>query len=241
MTWITPLESLPSGDSHVIGGKGAALHRLSANRFQIPKTLCITTQAYQDFIDHAGLREKIHLELSRKIISQMRWEEIWDTSQRIRLLFLRSPMPAGMDSAISHSISRTFGDSATVVRSSAPEEDHSGHSFAGLHASFTHLHGPTDVIHHLRLVWASLWSDAALLYRQELGLDTVTSAMAVLVQEMVPGQVSGIFFTQDPTQANRGIIEAVHGMNPPLVDGKITPDRWMLDAKTGNIINHTVG
>ena len=239
MTWIAPLESLPASDSHVSGGKGAALGRLREHRLRIPRTLCITTRAYRDFVDRAGLREKIHLELSRKIFSEMRWEEIWDTSQRIRLLFLRSPMPPDMTSAISQAISQTFGSSATVVRSSAPDEDHSGHSFAGLHASYTHLHGPTDVIHHLKLVWASLWSDAALLYRQELGLDTVTSTMAVLIQEMVSGQVSGIFFTRDPTQANRGIIEAVHGMNPPLVDGKISPDRWILDAGTGNIINHT--
>jgi pyruvate,water dikinase len=239
MTWIAPLETLVSRDSHAIGGKGAALGRLWANRLRIPRTLCITTRAYGDFVASAGLKEKIQLELSRKIFSQMRWEEIWDTSQRIRLLFLRSPMPPGMASAISESISQTFGDSATVVRSSAPEEDQSGHSFAGLHASYTHLHGPAAVIHHLKLVWASLWSDAALLYRQELGLDTATSTMAVLVQEMVSGQVSGIYFTQDPNQADRGIIEAVHGMNPPLVDGKISPDRWILEVNSGSIINHT--
>jgi pyruvate,water dikinase len=239
MTWITPLETLPARDSEAIGGKGASLGRLRANHLRIPRTLCVTTQAYRDFVDSAGLREKIHLEINRKIFSQMRWEEIWDTSQRIRLLFLRSPMPPGMASAISQAISHTFGDSAIAVRSSAPDEDHSGHSFAGLHASFTHRRGPADVIHHLRLVWASLWSDAALLYRQELGLDTTTSTMAVLIQEMVPGQVSGIYFTQSPNQADHGIIEAVHGMNPPLVDGKISPDRWILEVGTGDIIDHT--
>jgi phosphohistidine swiveling domain-containing protein len=239
MTWITPFETLTSRDSDAIGGKGASLGRLRANRLNIPRTLCVTTQAYRDFVDSAGLREKIHLEINRKIFSQMRWEEIWDTSQRIRLLFLRSPMPPGMASAISRSISQTFGDSALVVRSSAPDEDHSGHSFAGLHASYTHRRGAADVIRHLRLVWASLWSDAALLYRQELGLDSATSTMAVLIQEMVPGQVSGIYFTQNPNQADHGIIEAVHGMNPPLVDGKISPDRWILDVGTGEIIDHT--
>jgi rifampicin phosphotransferase len=239
MTWITPLETLASSEIDAIGGKGAALHRLSANHLPIPKTLCITTQAYQDFFDGAGLREKVHLELNRKIFSQMRWEEIWDTSQRIRLLFLRSPMPKGMESAFAQAISQAFGDSPMVVRSSASDEDRSGHSFAGLHASYTHLHGPDDGIRHVKLVWASLWSDAALLYRQELGLDVIRSAMAVLVQEMVPGQVSGIFFTHDPTHAGRGIIEAVHGMNPPLVDGKIAPDRWMLDVDEGTIISHS--
>jgi pyruvate,water dikinase len=87
-------------------------------------------------------------------------------------------------------------------------------------------------------VWASLWSDAALLYRQELGLDILTSSMAVLVQEMIPGQASGIFFTRDPARSDRAVVEAIHGMNPPLVDGKISPDRWILDADTGRVIDH---
>lgn len=238
MNWIFPIDALPAASVQLIGGKGDALRRLSDRGLPIPRTLCVTTQAYNDFIDGAGLREKISLELHRKIFSEMRWEEVWDASQRIRLLFLRCPIPADMRLELAESISRAFKDAATVVRSSAPDEDSSGQSFAGLHASYTHLHGTEDVIRHLRLVWASLWSDAALLYRQELGLDINTSAMAVLIQEMIPGQVSGILFTQDPTRSDRALIEGIHGMNPPLVDGKVSPDRWILEADTGQVIEH---
>ena len=238
MQWIQPLETLPSADTRDIGGKGAALHRLWAGRIRVPKTLCVTTRAYRDFVNHAGLREKIYLELSRKEFADMRWEEIWDAAQRLRLLFLRSSLSPEMASGMRQAITQTFGERMMVVRSSAPEEDLSGHSFAGLHASYTHLQGCEDVMRHIRLVWASLWSDAALLYRQELGLDALTSTMAVLVQEMIPGQVSGICFTRDPTGPERGVIEAVHGMNPPLVDGKIAPDRWTMDAATGAVIEH---
>lgn len=56
----------------------------------------------------------------------MRWEEIRDTSQRIRLLFLRSPMPKGMEFAFAQTISQAFGDSPMVVRSSASDEDRAG-------------------------------------------------------------------------------------------------------------------
>ena len=238
MTWIHPLEALPSGESHAIGGKGASLYRLRTHRVRVPGTVCVTTQAYQDFVDFGGLREKIHLELSRKKFADMRWEEIWDASQRLRLLFLRATMPPDMESAMRQTIEQAFGNRATVVRSSAPEEDRKGHSFAGLHASYTHVIGCDAVMRHVRLVWASLWSDAALLYRQELGLDALTSTMAVLVQEMIPGQVSGICFTQDPSRAEFGVVEAVHGMNPPLVDGKLSPDRWTLNADSGAVVEH---
>ena len=238
MQWIHPLEALPEGKSRDIGGKGAALYRLCAGGIRIPRTLCITTQAYRNFVDYGGMREKIQLELSRKEFDEMRWEEIWDASQRLRLLFMRSPIPPKMETAMRQAIANIFGDRATVVRSSAPDEDLRSQSFAGLHASYTHVHGCDAVLRHIRMVWASLWSDAALLYRQELGLDTVSSAMAVLVQEMVSGQASGICFTRDPMRAGRGIIEAVHGMNPPLVDGRISPDRWTLEGDTGAIIEH---
>ncbi len=238
MHWIRPIDALPAGSGNLIGGKGEALRQLSAEGLRIPRTLCVTTRAYNDFVDGSGLREKINLELNRKIFSQMRWEEVWDASQRIRLLFLRTPMPTKMGAAVAQALSETFADRPVVVRSSAPDEDRGGHSFAGLHASFTHLQDTDSVMDHLRLVWASLWSDAALLYRQELHLDILTSTMAVLIQEMVAGQTSGILFTRDPTDANQAIIEAVHGMNPPLVDGKISPDRWVLDAATGHVINH---
>ncbi|MDJ0783514.1 MAG: PEP/pyruvate-binding domain-containing protein [Desulfosarcinaceae bacterium] len=239
MTWITALEHLPAGRPEEIGGKGAALFRLRTHRLRVPTTLCITTRAYRDFIEHAGLREKIHLELHRKVFTQMRWEEVWDASQRIRLMFLRSPMPPALERELAAAVAVTFGDAPVAVRSSAPEEDRSGHSFAGLHSSYTHLRGVAPVIQHLRMVWASLWSDAALLYRQELGLDTATSAMAVLVQSLVAGEASGILFTQDPTRPQQGIVEAVHGLNPPLVDGKISPDRWIIDARSGTPIDHT--
>lgn len=239
MTWILPLEALPSDSGNLAGGKGEALRKLSANGLRIPRTLCVTTKAYRDFVDSNGIREKIHLELNRKLFSEMRWEELWDASQRIRLFFLRSSLPAEMRTELARLISGSFARTPTVVRSSAPDEDRSGHSFAGIHASYTHIRGTEDVLHHVRLVWASLWSDAALMYRQELGLDIFTSSMAVLIQEMIPGQVSGILFTRDPGGSDHGMIEAIHGMNPPLVDGKVPPDRWTVDINTGRLIEHT--
>lgn len=53
---------------------------------------------------------------------------------------------------------------------SAPAEDSAAASFAGLHDSFVNVYGLPAILDRLRLVWASLWSGRALLYRQELGL-----------------------------------------------------------------------
>ncbi len=82
-------------------------------------------------------------------------------------------------------------------------EDSAGAVFAGLHESIIGVRGQQAVLDAVRLVWASLWSDAALLYRKELGLDPAHSRMAVLVQEMVDRDRSGVAFGRDPRDAGR--------------------------------------
>ena len=92
---------------------------------------------------------------------------------------------------------------------------------------------------HIRRVWASLWSDAALLYRQELGLDAGRSAMAVVVQELVAGRSSGVCFSQSPTEPSQALVESVYGLNQGLVDGDVEPDRWVIDRENLKIMGHT--
>jgi pyruvate,water dikinase len=125
------------------------------------------------------------------------------------------------------------------VRSSAPDEDDAQSSFAGLHESHINLRGAEAIVAHTRKVWSSLWSDAALLYRQELRLDVAQSSMAVVVQEMVLGERSGIVFSQSPTEPSQALVEAVHGLNQGLVDGAVEPDRWVVDRDFGRIMDHT--
>lgn len=151
----------------LVGGKALSLATLSRAGFLIPEFVCITTDAYRAFVDGSGLRERILLELHRKEFAQMRWEEIWDCATRIRNLFLRKTMPEDLSAALYSDISNCFANRPVVVRSSAPEEDAALASFAGLHESYVNIRGAKAILEHIRMVWASLWSDAALLYRSD--------------------------------------------------------------------------
>ncbi|MGD9073176.1 MAG: PEP/pyruvate-binding domain-containing protein [Desulfobacterales bacterium] len=222
-----------------VGGKALALSRLLNLGVQIPDTLCITGDAYRAYVSQTGLNERISLELHRKEFSRMRWEEIWDCATRIRSLFMRVPLPSAVEADLKVSIASCFSGKAVAVRSSALDEDGTAASFAGLHESFVNIRGVESILKHVRLVWASLWSDAALLYRQEIGLDEEKSAMAVVVQEVVAGDRSGVAFTRNPVAPSQGVIESVHGMNQGLVDGIVEPDRWVVDRRTRDILSHT--
>ena len=238
MNWILEIENIRPVDRRQVGGKGYALSLLVRGGFSIPRTICVTSDAYQAYVNWTGLRERIMLELHRKDFSDMRWEEIWDCATRIRNMFLTRKLPETLSRELQNEIEKRFQDRTVAVRSSAPDEDDARSSFAGLHESYVNLTGVEDILKHIRLVWASLWSDAALLYRQEIGLDIEKSAMAVVVQETIAGDRSGVVFTRNPNNEQQAVIESVHGLNQGLVDGKIEPDRWLIDRGSGEIVSH---
>ena len=238
MNRVLHLHSIDESNRELVGGKCFALAAMTRSGLSVPEAVCLSTLAYREYVRSTGLGERILLELNRKDFAEMRWEEIWDASLRIRNMFLTTPLPSDLDERIRSSINAEFQDRAVAVRSSALGEDSAKASFAGLHESYVNVQGADDILEHVRKVWASLWSDAALLYRQELGLDVEGSAMAVLIQDMVMGDRSGVIFGQDPIDETRAVVESVYGLNQGLVDGAVEPDRWILDRDSGKIITH---
>ncbi len=234
---LLALEDVGDEDSPLVGGKAVALSRLVRAGLRIPPTLCLTSDGYRRFAGAGELASVVVLELGRKPFEEMRWEELWDAALRIRNRFLRAPMAPALRSAIEDAVHTAFAEGPLVVRSSAPGEDSAAASFAGLHESIVGVE-LMDVVDAVRRVWASLWSDRALLYRQELGLDIATSSMAVVLQALVEGDASGVAFSVDPTDEGRMVIEAVHGLNQGLVDGAVQPDRWFFSRRTGELLRH---
>jgi len=240
---IIPLSHAAATDEKIIGGKADKLAKLAQSGYRIPAGFCITIFAYQQFIKANRLDEKIKFELGRKSLESMRWEEIWDAALRIRSAFQAAEISSALRDQIVAAFEELGRRKTLVVRSSAPKEDSTGASFAGLHESYVGVKGETELLDAVRLVWASLWSDAALLYQRELGLDPLHSAMAVVVQELVAEDISGVAFGADPRNpaADRSIIEAVPGLCRDLVDGVLDPDRWILKRSTGEVIEMQAG
>ncbi len=234
------LEKTSTGLGDFIGGKGMALFKLYNAGLPVARPICLSTTGYNAFVEHNQLREQINLALFRKEIVEMRWEEIWDISLRIQNLFLGGTVPGELYRQISKRVEAEYGDQPLAVRSSAPGEDSQSRSFAGLHESYLNVIGRDDLIKKIKKVWASLWSDRAILYRQELGLEVASSSMAVVLQPFVEGQRSGVLFSRNPMDLSQVSLEAVYGLNQGLVDGVVEPDRWLLNRKDMRIVTHNV-
>ncbi len=231
MTLILPLEQVDPAATGLVGGKAAALARLQQLGHRVPDSLVISTAAYRQYLQTTGLDALLLMELGRKDFAEMRWEELWDAALRIRNLFLTTELPPALAAEIASALAVRFDEQPLAIRSSAPGEDAGRSSFAGLHSSYVALSDRAEQLRAVRKVWASLWSDRALLYRQELQLEIASSSMAVLVQELVIGEKSGVAFSRSPSNAGELAIEAVWGLNQGLVDGSIEPDHWALDRE----------
>jgi len=238
MSLVIPLSEIADRFRPSVGGKAFALAVLVRAGLVVPDGVCLVREAYDGFVRETGLRERILRELNRKPYEAMRWEELWDASLRIRNLFLSTPLLEGYRTAIGEAVAERFGDRPVVVRSSSVAEDSARGSFAGLHESYVNVRGAEAILDCVRLVWASLWSDGALLYRQELGLDVSDSSMAVVIQELVAGRRSGVVFEVSPGRESEGVVEAVYGLNQGLVDGTVEPDRWTIDRASGALLGH---
>jgi len=148
----------------LIGNKARNLSICMNKGYKVPHGFCISAAAYQDFIRLNDLKQRIDLELYRKDLKEMRWEEIWDVALRIRSFFLKGEMPPALRKEILGALAKWPAETKFALRSSSAAEDSSAASFAGIHESYLNI-SANDCFETVKLVWASLWSDRSLLYR----------------------------------------------------------------------------
>jgi pyruvate,water dikinase len=239
-TWIVPLEA-PEATIALVGGKGAALAKLTAAGFPVPPGFQITTAAYRRFVDENDLRRTIDATLSVTDDDPATLERAASTIQDA---FAGGTMPPEIAREIGQAYA-ALGEPApaVAVRSSATAEDLPGMSFAGQQETFLDVQGAADLLDAVRRAWASLWTARAIAYRQRMGVTQDRVAMAVVVQAMIPAEVSGVLFTANPVSGARDelVINAGAGLGEAIVGGTVTPDTFVVARESLQTTSFTPG
>jgi rifampicin phosphotransferase len=153
-------------------------------------------------------------------------------------LVCETPTPSVICDALTTALGQltAAGETSLAVRSSAIGEDGKAASFAGLHDTELGL-AADDVEAAVRRCWSSLWSPAALAYRQRRSLPLDGAAMAVVVQALVPADVAAVVFTRHPVtrRDDQLVINALRGLGEPMVSGMATPDTLVINKASGEI------
>lgn len=126
------------------------------------------------------------------------------------------------------------------MRSSATAEDLPDASFAGQQETFLNVTG-NDLLDRVKECWASLFTQRAIYYREQQGFGHHQVDIAVVVQQMVDAEKSGVMFTHHPsTSEPHLIIEAAWGLGEGVVSGSVSPDNYVIDRETGDLNEVTI-
>lgn len=217
------------------GGKGAHLATMVLAGLPVPGGFVVATAAYRQVIRDHGIEDVIHREMAGLVDGSVALDVV---SARLRDAVESAPMPAALREAIGAAYT-ALGEGAVAVRSSATAEDLPEASFAGQQETVLNVVGRDGLCDAVRRCWSSLWTARAISYRGRQGIGSGDIAVAVVVQKMVPAEAAGVLFTADPVSGRRDriVVEATAGLGEAVVSGRLTPQRWTIDADTAAVLS----
>ena len=236
--YTVAISQIGAGDIDRVGGKGANLGELMSAGFAVPPGFCVTTRAYDEFV--APAIDEVDQVLAG--VARDDHQGLSAAATKVRAVLADLPMPPPVERAITEAWRALGSEQPVAVRSSATAEDLPTASFAGQQDTFLNVMGIDDLIEKVQACWISLFTDRAVLYRVNQGVDHTSVSLSVIVQQMVPSSVSGILFTADPVSGNREIvsIDAGFGLGEALVSGVVTADLFQVDKRTQRIVERRI-
>ncbi|HET9561579.1 MAG TPA: PEP/pyruvate-binding domain-containing protein, partial [Propionibacteriaceae bacterium] len=222
-----------------IGGKGQSLARLASAGLPVPNGFHITTGAYLDFVVEHHLEEAIMAQLAT--VSDLANQATDQAASAIAALITGRKIPSAMAADILRAYQR-LGSPPVAVRSSATAEDLPEASFAGQQETFLNVAGAEQLLEAVRHCWASLWTARAISYRAQRQIRTDKISIAVVVQELIDAEASGIAFTADPVTGDDTMIEinAAWGLGEAVVGGQVTPDTITVERASRRIMRTVI-
>ncbi len=250
-------DTLGKKDVKIAGGKNASLGEmykgLKKYKINVPYGFATTSRAYKDFIKYNKLEKPIKTILKNYKNKSI---TIQTAGKEIRKLILSSSFSEKLKKDIIFAykkLSKYYKKKNVdvAVRSSATAEDLPEASFAGQQESFLNIKNEKDLLDACLKCFSSLFTDRAIVYREEKGFNHMKVYLSVGVQKMVRADKAGagVMFTLDTETGFRKVVEinAVFGLGETIVQGCSTPDAYtvfkpLLNKKGKTpIIEKTVG
>ena len=236
------LKDVGMSDVERVGGKNASLGEmisgLNSQGVRVPGGFATTAKAFESFLDHSDLKNKINELLSNLDITNI--QELTKTGLLIRQWVEEAPFPKDLHQSIVESykkLTQQLGSDVTfAVRSSATAEDLPEASFAGQQETYLNVSGIDDILIAVRKVYASLYNDRAISYRVHQGFEHEMVSLSAGIQQMVRSDIgsSGVMFTLDTESGFEDVvfITSAYGLGETVVQGSVNPDEFYVHKST---------
>ncbi|HEY7395777.1 MAG TPA: phosphoenolpyruvate synthase, partial [Gemmatimonadaceae bacterium] len=233
-TLIVPFTQAHRSDVPSLGGKGANLGEMTAAGLPVPPGFVISIRAYETFYAANELEPRARAELAN--VNADDPASLERSATALRQLILDGEMPDHVRGAIERAYDELVNGQAggrVAVRSSATAEDTAEYSFAGMFESFLNVANKRELLDRVKDCWASTFGARVLFYRIKQNMPA-EMPVAVVVQQMINSEKSGVIFTSDPAarDSSKIVVEAAWGLGEAIVQGAVTPDRHVLDKQS---------
>ncbi len=241
---IVWLSEVGADSVSLVGGKCSSLGELCKAGVPVPNGFAVTTHAHALFLDENGIEDVLN-----EAVTGLDYDDVaavHEASQRIRSFVESCDTPGAIEEAVlihyDQLMTQSDGGTPVAVRSSATAEDHRNASFAGQLDTFLWIRNPDEVIRHIQLCWAGLYTPQALSYRNQFRSEGDRILMSVAVQQMVDALSAGVMFTINPLNGDRSkiMVESCWGLGEGIVKGEVDPDRYLIDKVTLRVLERHV-
>jgi pyruvate,water dikinase len=240
-------DELHRTDVNLVGGKSSSLGEMtSAMNVPVPYGFATTTHAYRQFMAETGLNDQIN-DLLAGLDDYEDADKLHSTCVKIRQLITEAQMPAAVAAEIKQAYAALADkvgqdEPFVAIRSSATAEDLPNASFAGQQESYLNIHGAEMVLKKVQECFASLFTDRATYYRHKQNFPHEKVALSAAVQMMVFSKASGVMFSINVANGDDSqmVIDSIWGLGEYIVLGKVTPDHFVIDKQTLQVVNKAI-
>lgn len=214
-----------------IGGKAKGLMDSTNSGFPVPEGLVLSVDFFQEWLTAIKSTEEW-----KKFLQDSTKENCEKINSHIEKLVLTASQKAELEKHLADISGDLFS-----VRSSSPEEDLEGTSFAGMYETF--LGVSRDKIEPFILkTFASCFNFRVMGYKKQNNISLENTAIAIVIQRQIQSEVSGVAFSLNPLNNayDEVVINASFGLGEAIVSGLVTPDTYIVDKVKNTIIEKKV-
>jgi rifampicin phosphotransferase len=237
MTTIFPFTSPELPSLNQAGGKALALMQMTAAGMPVPPGFVLTVKYFEPWLEA--------LKTSPVWEEMAKTAEIGQAAKALQELCSTLEFTGSQKNELQTTMT-TFREQNRghlyAVRSSSPEEDLEGASFAGGYE--TTLGVTADTIEAaVRHSFASSFDERVFLYKKEHGFRLDQPRIAVIIQQQVDAEAAGVAFSLNPLNNcyDEAVINANHGLGESVVAGEVEPDLFVVDRLRGEVIEARIG
>lgn len=221
-----------------VGGKGYSLIRMANGGFPVPPGLVLGVHYFNEWLERLNARDDLRLlATDGDKVLKAKTEALQRAAGELEF---SQEMADGLSAGLQEL--GLASDQLYSVRSSSPEEDMEGASFAGMYETYL---GVTreKLEDRVRDVFVSCIDNRVVVYKKQKGFDFTAYSIAVVVMAQILSEKAGVAFSINPLDNcyDEVVINANFGVGESVVSGDAVPDQFVVDKVGNRIVSRKVG